>query len=64
MNIPHREHATAQSDRLVLYHLQTHLRDTSTPRNKLMEDAIPVFGIRRGSQVINRIGSKRLCDIL
>ena len=64
MDIPHRELATTQAARLVLDHLKTHQRDTPTPRQKLIEALIPVFGIRWGSQIIRRIGPIRLCDIL
>ena len=64
MDIPHRYLATAHAARLVIDRLRTHLMGTSTPRNKLIEAAIPVFGIRWDAQGINRIGSERLCDIL
>ena len=49
---------------MVLDNLQKQLGDTSTPLKKLIEAITPIFGIRWDLQVIQRIGSKRLNDIM
>ena len=64
MNIPQRDIATAEAAKLVLSSLQRVLSDTKAPRKLTQSDLIPVFGIRWGAQVIRRITSARLCNIL
>lgn len=60
MNIPHRELATTAAAKLILPRLQRVLADTSATKKQIASDVIPVFGIRRDSQIVRAVTSDRL----
>ena len=62
--IPHREIATVDAAMLVLGNLERVLRDVSSAKKQITAALTPAFGIRWGAQIVRKINSKRLCDIL
>ena len=64
MAIPHRELAKSQAARFAINNIEKHISRSSSTIKQPEEAIIPVFGIRWDTQVIRRVGSKRLCGIL
>ena len=64
MHIPQREIATSDAAKLVLSNLQKVLADTSSPKKEITAAVTPIFGIRRGAQVVRRVTAERLRKIL
>ena len=64
MEVPHREIATAAAAKIVLPSLERVTKDTESTKKQIAAALTPVFGLRWGSQIVRRVYSKRLCDIL
>ena len=64
MQVPQVEIATSEAARLVLCNLERVIRDVSTPLEYIRGALVPIFGIRWDAQIIRRIGSERLREIL
>ena len=64
MEAPQRELATTDASKLVLSSLERVLRDTSSTKEQIADALAPVFGIRWDAQIVRKIHSGRMCNIL